>query len=287
MTGALEQHLIGSSPALRRLRSQLRGLGRPAVPRAVHGRAGQRAAPGGARAARGEPAGGRAPARAGRARSVAARGSARARHAHPVGVERLPSEAQSYWGRIARGRALGPRLLATAPASFALRTAADDFEPALLAALLRFSVHVPASAPPPRRRRRAGPPLRGRDRARARPAAAAALRVRGERSVRGPLSRQRGGAAAGDRAHARLLDRRGGERRRRWRRARQSCGRASTRYGSAIASRNARPCWVRWPSTAATSHGPPSRSVEAAPRSIAWPRSTASRSSARGRREHS
>jgi DNA-binding NtrC family response regulator len=145
--------LIGSSGVLRRLRSQLAGLGGLPFPVLITG----------------EPGSGR-------------RQAARALHAvsplasAPVieldagdplpnsglpargtvilsDVERLAPPAQAYWGRVARGRGLGPRLLATAPASFALRFDAADFDPVLLAALLRFSVHVP-----PLRQRRADVP---------------------------------------------------------------------------------------------------------------------------------
>ena len=142
MTGTLEHHLIGNSPALRRLKSQLRGLcglpfpvlftgepgsGRRQAARALHAAGPLAAAPLLELDARDPlPAGG-----------LPARGCLIL-----VGVERLSADAQSHWSRIARGRALGPRLLATAPASFAM--GADEFDPELLAALLRFSVHVPA-----------------------------------------------------------------------------------------------------------------------------------------------
>lgn len=144
MVGIFEQYLIGSSSTLRRLRSQLGGLGGLPFPVLVTGEPGS---------------GRRQAARALHAASPLAEAKLLeldARDPLPqaglpargtvvlAGVERMPREAQVYWGRIARGRGLGPRLLATAPASFALRFDAEDFEPALLAALLRFSVHVPA-----------------------------------------------------------------------------------------------------------------------------------------------
>ena len=143
MTGNFE-HLIGSSATLRRLRSQLRGLGGLPFPVLVTGEpgSGRRHA---ARALHAASPLAAAPLLELDARDPLPREGLPARGTVIlVGVERLPSEAQSYWARIARGRGLGPRLLATAPASFALRSVADDFEPALLAALLRFSVHVPA-----------------------------------------------------------------------------------------------------------------------------------------------
>ena len=144
MTGIFEQYLIGSSPTLRRLRSQLRGLAGLPFPVLVTGEPGS----GRRQAARSLHA---ASALAGAPLLELDAGDPLPREGLPArgtvvlaGVERLPREAQSYWGRIARGRGLGPRLLATAPASFALRSIGEDFEPALLAALLRFSVHVPA-----------------------------------------------------------------------------------------------------------------------------------------------
>jgi len=143
VTGTLEQHLIGSSPALRRLRSQLRGLGGLAFPVLFTGEPGS----GRRQAARALHAAGplaAAPLLELDARDPLPRDGLPARGSLIlVGVERLPEEAQSYWSRIARGRALGPRLLATAPASFPA-LAPGDFDPELLAALLRFSVHVPA-----------------------------------------------------------------------------------------------------------------------------------------------
>jgi len=144
VTGTFEQYLIGSSSTLRRLRSQLRGLGGLPFPVLVTGEpgSGRRQA---ARALHAASSLAAAPLLELDARDPLPREGLPARGTVLLaGVERLPSEAQSYWGRIARGRGLGPRLLATAPASFALRSAAADFEPALLAALLRFSVHVPA-----------------------------------------------------------------------------------------------------------------------------------------------
>ena len=142
MQNGFERHLIGASPSLRRLRSQLRGLAGLAVPVLFVG----------------EPGSGRRQA----ARALHAAGEASTplleldgrgglpRESLPVrggvllcGIERLPGEAQSYWSRIVRGRALGPRLLATAPPSFAARGAAEGFDPGLLATLLRFSVQVP------------------------------------------------------------------------------------------------------------------------------------------------
>ena len=141
MTQATE--LIGSSPALRRLRSQLRGLGDLPFPVLFTGEPGS----GRRQAARALHAAG--PAAAAPLLELDApdplpHGGLPARGSLIlVGVERLPAEAQSYWARIARGRALGPRLLATAPANFALRANGEEFDPDLLAALLRFSVHVP------------------------------------------------------------------------------------------------------------------------------------------------
>ena len=144
MTGTLEQHLIGSSPALRRLRSQLRGLGGLPFPVLFTGEPGS----GRRQAARALHAAGplaAAPLLELDARDPLPREGLPARGALIlVGVDRLPEDAQSYWSRIARGRALGPRLLATAPASFSAHVSSDDFDPELLAALLRFSVQVPA-----------------------------------------------------------------------------------------------------------------------------------------------
>lgn len=144
MTGMLERYLIGSSGALRRLRNQLAGLGGLPFPVLVTGEpgSGRRQA---ARALHATSELAAAPLLELDARDPLPRDGLPARGTVILaGVERLPREAQSYWGRVARGRGLGPRLLATAPASFALRFDAEDFEPALLAALLRFSVHVPA-----------------------------------------------------------------------------------------------------------------------------------------------
>ena len=143
MTETLEQHLIGNSPALRRLRSQLRGLGSLPFPVLFAGEPGS----GRRQAARALHAAGplaAAPLVELDARDPLPREGLPARGSLIlVGVDRLPEEAQSYWSRIARGRALGPRLLATAPVSFAARVTPDAFDPELLAALLRFSVHVP------------------------------------------------------------------------------------------------------------------------------------------------
>ncbi|MEN8160186.1 MAG: helix-turn-helix domain-containing protein, partial [Myxococcota bacterium] len=55
----------------------------------------------------------------------------------------LDEEAQTYWGRIARGRGLGPRVLATASASFPLRVWEEGFDDTFGSALLRFAVQVP------------------------------------------------------------------------------------------------------------------------------------------------
>jgi DNA-binding NtrC family response regulator len=143
MAGILEQQLIGGSPAARRLRSQLRGLGNLRFPVLFTGEPGS----GRRHAARALHASGvlaAAPLLELDASDGLPQGGLPARGAVILcGVDRLSADAQSYWGRIAGGRALGPRLLATAPASFAAH-AASDFEPALLAALLRFSIHVPA-----------------------------------------------------------------------------------------------------------------------------------------------
>jgi len=144
VTGILEQHLIGNSAALRRLRSQLRGLGGLPFPVLFTGEPGS----GRRQAARALHAAGplaTAPLIELDARDPLPQGGIPARGALIlVGVDRLPAEAQSYWSRIARGRALGPRLLATAPASFSAQVTPDEFDPELLAALLRFSVQVPA-----------------------------------------------------------------------------------------------------------------------------------------------
>lgn len=152
MTGTLEQHLIGSSPALRRLRSQLRGLAGLPFPVLFTGEPGS----GRRQAARALHAAGplaSAPLLELDARDPLPREGLPARGSLIlVGVERLPEEAQSYWSRIARGRALGPRLLATASASFP-SLAPGDFDPELLAVLLRFGVQVP-----PLRRRRGDVP---------------------------------------------------------------------------------------------------------------------------------
>jgi len=153
MATSLEQHLIGSSPALRRLRSQVRGLGNLPVPVLFAGEPGS----GRRQAARALHAAGPAP----EAPLLELDGNdGLPREALPArgavilcGVERLSAEAQSYWSRIARGRALGPRLFATAPVSFAARAAVEAFDPILLATLLRFSIQVP-----PLRHRRADIP---------------------------------------------------------------------------------------------------------------------------------
>jgi two-component system nitrogen regulation response regulator NtrX len=142
--------LIGSSPALRRLVHQLRGLSSLPFPVLFTGEPGS----GRRQAARALHAAGpaaAAPLLELDARDPLPQGGLPARGGVILfGIERLAPDAQSYWARIARGRALGPRLLATAPASFAARAASDEFDPELLAALLRFSVHVP-----PLRQRRA------------------------------------------------------------------------------------------------------------------------------------
>lgn len=143
MAGILEDHLIGSSGALRRLRSQLGGLGGLPFPVLVTGEpgSGRRQA---ARALHASSPLSGAPLLELDARDPLPGGGLPARGTVILSsVERLPRAAQAHWGRIARGRGLGPRLLATAPASFALRFDAEDFDPVLLAALLRFSVHVP------------------------------------------------------------------------------------------------------------------------------------------------
>lgn len=149
MTGTLERHLIGNSPALRRLRSQLHGLAGLPFPVLFTGEPGS----GRRQAARALHAAGplaTAPCLEIDARDPLPREGLPARGSLVlIGVERLPAASQSILGRIARGRALGPRLLATAPASFAAGVGGSDFEPELLAALLRFPVQVP-----PLRRRR-------------------------------------------------------------------------------------------------------------------------------------
>jgi DNA-binding NtrC family response regulator len=149
VTGTLERLLIGSSPALRRLRSQLHGLAGLPFPVLFTGEPGS----GRRQAARALHAAGplaAAPRIELDARDPLPREGLPARGSLIlIGVERLPAASQSILSRIARGRALGPRLLATAPASFAAGVGVGDFDPELLAALLRFPVQVP-----PLRRRR-------------------------------------------------------------------------------------------------------------------------------------
>jgi DNA-binding NtrC family response regulator len=149
----LESWLIGSSAALRRLRSQLLGLAGLPFPVLFAGESGS----GRRRAAQALHAIGPYPDASLvelDAREPLPREALPARGAVILAqIEQLPPDAQDYWSRIARGRALGPRLLATASTSFPERAAEADFDPMLAAALLRFAVFVP-----PLRRRRGDVP---------------------------------------------------------------------------------------------------------------------------------
>lgn len=149
----LDAELIGSSAAARRLKSQLLGLAGLPFPVLFTGESGS----GRRRSARALHAIGpwaEAPLLELDARAPLPQGGLPARGAVVVAnVEALPAEAQSLWSRIARGRALGPRLFATASAAFPLRAFDDGFDPELAASLLRFAVQVP-----PLRQRRADVP---------------------------------------------------------------------------------------------------------------------------------
>lgn len=139
----LDRCLIGSSAAMRRLKSQLLGLAGLPFPVLFSGESGS----GRRQAARALHAIGPYPeaplleldARSGAAPDgLPARGSVVL-----VDVDALDEEAQTYWGRIARGRGLGPRVLATASASFPLRVWEEGFDDTFGSALLRFAVQVP------------------------------------------------------------------------------------------------------------------------------------------------
>ena len=134
--------LVGSSAAIRRLESQLRGLAALPFPVLFTGEPGS----GRRRAAQALHAIGPwadAPLLEVDARDALPQGGLAARGAVILAnVEGLPSDAQSLWSRIARGRALGPRLLATASPAFPLRAREGGFDPELAAALLRFEVQV-------------------------------------------------------------------------------------------------------------------------------------------------
>ena len=149
----LDGHLIGSSAALRRLRSQLLGLAGLPFPVLFAGEPGS----GRRRAAQALHAIGLwadAPLLELDARAPLPQGGLPARGTVIVAnVDSLSPESQSLWSRIARGRTLGPRLLATASAAFPMRAFDDGFDPELAAALLRFAVQVP-----PLRHRRADVP---------------------------------------------------------------------------------------------------------------------------------
>src|SRR5262245_10582225 len=139
----LDAVLVGSSAALRRLKSQLLGLAGLPFPVLFSGEPGS----GRRRAAQALHAIGPwadAPLLELEGRTALPAGGLPARGAVIVAnVDTLPAELQALWSRIARGRALGPRLLATASASFPLRAFDDGFDPELAAALLRFAVQVP------------------------------------------------------------------------------------------------------------------------------------------------
>jgi two-component system nitrogen regulation response regulator NtrX len=139
----LDGLLIGSSAALRRLKSQLLGLAGLPFPVLFSGEPGS----GRRRAARALHALGPwadAPLLELDARGALPPGGLPARGAVIVAhVDALAAEAQSHWSRIARGRALGPRLLATASAAFPMHAFDDGFDPELATALLRFAVQVP------------------------------------------------------------------------------------------------------------------------------------------------
>src|SRR5262245_36247746 len=125
----LDGQLIGSSPALRRLKSQLLGLAELPFPVLFSGEPGS----GRRRAARALHAIGPladAPLLELDARGPLPASGLPARGAVIVAnVDGLGSEAQSLWSRIARGRALGPRLLATSSAAFPMRAPDDGFDP--------------------------------------------------------------------------------------------------------------------------------------------------------------
>jgi DNA-binding NtrC family response regulator len=139
----LDRVLIGSSAALRRLKSQLLGLAGLPFPVLFSGEPGS----GRRQAARALHAIGPwpdAPLLELPAQASASRGGLPARGSVLLTeVDALDEEAQAYWARIARGRGLGPRVLATASAAFPLRIHEEGFEASLGNALLRFSVQVP------------------------------------------------------------------------------------------------------------------------------------------------
>jgi DNA-binding NtrC family response regulator len=139
----LDAEWIGSSAAARRLKSQLLGLAGLPFPVLFTGEAGS----GRRRAARALHAIGpwaEAPLLELDARAPLPQGGLPARGAVVVThVEALPPDAQSLWSRVARGRVLGPRLLATSSAAFPLHAFDAGFEPELAASLLRFAVDVP------------------------------------------------------------------------------------------------------------------------------------------------
>ncbi len=139
----LDRHLIGSSAALGRLKSQLLGLAGLPFPVLFSGEPGS----GRRRAARALHAIGPwpdAPLLELDARTSTARGGLPARGSVIlVDVDGLDAEEQGYWSRIARGRGLGPRVLATASAAFPLRAYEEGFEAGFGGALLRFAVQVP------------------------------------------------------------------------------------------------------------------------------------------------
>jgi len=139
----MTRELVGSSAALRRLTSQLRGLAALPFPVLFTGEPGS----GRRRAAKALHALGPwadAPLLELDARDPAPRDGLPARGAVILAdIDALGSDAQSLWSRIARGRALGPRLLATAAPAFPLRALEGGFDPELASALLRFEVQVP------------------------------------------------------------------------------------------------------------------------------------------------
>jgi DNA-binding NtrC family response regulator len=139
----LDRALIGSSAAMRRLKSQLLGLAGLPFPVLFSGESGS----GRRQAARALHAIGPwpdAPLLELDAHASASRGGLPARGTVLLAnADALDEEAQAYWARIARGRGLGPRVLATAAAAFPLRIHEEGFEPSLGNALLRFAVQVP------------------------------------------------------------------------------------------------------------------------------------------------